>query len=68
MSSVTAQITTFIASLETHPRAVELIPLVEQLLNVDDLALESQLIEFLLDICSDNPSLIAELWLLGIKM
>ncbi|PWI49099.1 hypothetical protein CEE45_02850 [Candidatus Heimdallarchaeota archaeon B3_Heim] len=64
MSSMTPQITTFISSLETHPRATELIPLVEQLLNVEDFSVESQLVAILLDICVDNPALITELWLL----
>jgi hypothetical protein len=61
---MTTQISSFITSLETHPRATELIPLVEQLLNVDDFSLESQLTEILLDICVDNPAMIIDLWLL----
>ncbi|MHA2137217.1 MAG: hypothetical protein ACW98G_04995, partial [Candidatus Hodarchaeales archaeon] len=64
MSTMAPQISAFISRLETHPRATELIPLVEQLLNVDDFSVESQLIAILIDICADNPALITELWIL----
>ena len=64
MSNTTTQISSFIATLESHPRATELIPLVEQLFNTDDFSAESQLTSILLDICPNNPSLITELWLL----
>lgn len=64
MSSITTRISTFIASLESHPNATDLIPLVEQLLNVDDVSTETQLAALLMDLCSDNPDLIIDFWLL----
>ncbi len=64
MSTTDSQISSFITTLESHPRATELIPLVEQLFNVDDFSAEAQLTAILLDICGTDPSLITDLWLL----
>lgn len=52
------------ASLTHHPLAADLIPLVEQLLNVDDVVLENMLVSSLQQICSDNSAFLTALWTL----
>jgi len=64
MATSSSQISTFMASLTHHPQAADLIPLVEQLLNVDDPDHEKILISSLQDICSNNSSFLTALWTL----
>jgi len=64
MATSSSQISTFMASLTHHPLAADLIPLVEQLLNVDDVVVEKTLISSLQQICSNNSAFLTALWTL----
>ena len=64
MASNSSQISSFMASLTHHPQAADLIPLVEQLLNVDDVSTEEVLVSSLQQICSDNSAFLTVLWTL----
>jgi len=64
MATSSSQISTFMASLTHHPQAADLIPLVEQLLNVEDEADEKILISSLQDICANNFAFLTALWTL----
>ncbi|MHA1947413.1 MAG: hypothetical protein ACXADW_02110 [Candidatus Hodarchaeales archaeon] len=64
MATSSSQISSFMSSLTHHPLAADLIPLVEQLLNVDDPIREQALISSLQHICSDNSAFLTALWTL----
>jgi hypothetical protein len=64
MVTSSSQISSFMASLTHHPLVADLIPLVEQLLNVDDVVLENMLVSSLQQICSDNSAFLTALWTL----
>jgi tetratricopeptide (TPR) repeat protein len=64
MVDSSSQISTFMASLTHHPQAADLIPLVEQLLNVDDPTSEKLLISSLQQICANNSAFLTALWTL----
>ena len=64
MATSSSQISTFMSSLTHHPQAADLIPLVEQLLNVDDPIREQALISSLQQLCADNSAFLTALWTL----
>jgi len=66
MATNSSQISSFMASLTHHPQAADLIPLVEQLLNVDDVITEELLVSSVLQICSDNSAFLTALWTLRV--
>ena len=64
MATNSSQISTFMSSLTHHPLAADLIPLVEQLLNVEDVANENILISSLQKISANNSAFLTALWIL----
>ncbi len=64
MTAIPSRISTFVASLEHHPQAASLIPLVEQLFSVEDPTVEVQLTTTIQDICGGNDDLLVNLWTL----
>ena len=64
MATSSSHISTFMASLTHHPQAADLIPLVEQLLNVDDTVAEHMLVSSLQQLCADNSAFLTALWTL----
>ena len=64
MATSSSQISTFMSSLTHHPLAADLIPLVEQILNVEDVDNENILISSLQKICANNSAFLTALWIL----
>ena len=64
MVAIDSRISTFVTNLEHHPRADSLIPLVEQLLEVEDPLIEAQLTTSLQNVCQENVELIVDFWIL----
>jgi hypothetical protein len=64
LTAIASRISTFVANLEYHPKADSLIPLVQQLLVVEDPFVESQLTASLHEICKENVDLIIDFWIL----